>query len=122
AGGLRVFPLAASTPEALKAAVAGLGRWAADHPGADPDRVAATLRRGRRELSERTVLVAGDTADLARTAAEHSGKGASAGRAEAVAFLFPGQGAQHVGMGRALYAAEPVFREALGLCAELLRP
>ena len=39
-----------------------------------------------------------------------------------VVFLFPGQGAQYVGMGRALYEEEPVFREALDQCAELLRP
>jgi acyl transferase domain-containing protein len=39
-----------------------------------------------------------------------------------VAFLFPGQGAQHVRMAAGVYAQEPVFRAALDRCAETLRP
>ncbi len=38
-----------------------------------------------------------------------------------VVFMFPGQGAQHLHMARGIYESEPVFREHLGQCAELLR-
>ena len=35
-------------------------------------------------------------------------------------FLFPGQGAQYLNMGRDLYESEPVYRQAVDTCAELL--
>jgi amino acid adenylation domain-containing protein len=39
-----------------------------------------------------------------------------------VAFMFPGQGAQQANMGRELYEGEPVFRNEVDTCAEILRP
>ncbi len=39
-----------------------------------------------------------------------------------IAFLFPGQGAQYARMGAQLNESEPVFRDALAECSELLRP
>ncbi|HET9803747.1 MAG TPA: aminotransferase class III-fold pyridoxal phosphate-dependent enzyme, partial [Candidatus Acidoferrum sp.] len=39
-----------------------------------------------------------------------------------VCFLFPGQGSQQPNMGRELYETEPIFREEIDRCAELLEP
>jgi len=39
---------------------------------------------------------------------------------EEVVFLFPGQGAQYLQMGRSLYDGEKVFREAVDTCSEIL--
>ncbi|MFD7992204.1 acyltransferase domain-containing protein, partial [Streptomyces mexicanus] len=47
--------------------------------------------------------------------------GAAPGR-RPVVFMFPGGGAQYVGMGRGLYETEPVYREHLDACAEAALP
>lgn len=39
-----------------------------------------------------------------------------------IAFLFTGQGAQSVNMGRRLYETQPTFREVMDQCDEILRP
>ncbi|CAG7644872.1 SDR family NAD(P)-dependent oxidoreductase [Actinacidiphila bryophytorum] len=106
------------------------GKWA-DHLDSHPDTplpaVARTAATGRAAQQFRTAFAAADLPELgARLRAFADGEGGpaprralSAHRAR-TAFLFPGQGAQFAGMGRQLYDAEPVFRDALDTCAALL--
>ncbi|MFD4576158.1 type I polyketide synthase [Streptomyces sp. NPDC058417] len=49
-------------------------------------------------------------------------RGAIAGAADRVAFVFPGQGAQWVGMGRELWESSPVFAASMEACGEALAP
>jgi amino acid adenylation domain-containing protein len=88
--------------------------------------VAFTLHAGRRAFRHRRYLVAADVQSavelLDRPSLRRSGRRASEQRNPPVVFMFPGQGAQYVGMGRALYDAEPLFRVIVDQCAEELLP
>ena len=90
-----------------------------------PD-VAYTLQVGRQAFGHRRAVVCEDAADAVSTlvALDPRRVRTSPYRGEPcrIAFLFPGQGVQHVGMGRQLYEHEAVFRTALDACCEALRP
>ena len=85
--------------------------------------VAYTLTR-RRKDNVRMAAVVKDQQDAVAVleAGEHDnvfiGESASSAKdSDGVVFLFPGQGAQHIGMARGLYDAEPVFAEHFDQCA-----
>ncbi|MFE2722668.1 type I polyketide synthase [Kitasatospora sp. NPDC059327] len=98
----------------------------------DTAALAGALVSRRALLPERAVLVAGSSREaldgLAALAAGGSdpavvtgsaGSSAAAGR---TVLVFPGQGAQWVGMGRELLDSSPVFAERVAECARALEP
>ncbi|MGW1785340.1 type I polyketide synthase, partial [Streptomyces sp. NPDC002143] len=87
---------------------------------------AFTLARGRRAFPYRRTVCGSDVEAVAAALESRDPAHVTSGHAEQsaphVAFLFSGQGSQYPGMGRGLYASEPVFRSAVDTCAELLEP
>jgi amino acid adenylation domain-containing protein/non-ribosomal peptide synthase protein (TIGR01720 family) len=123
----QLLVLSARTAAALEAATDNLAAHLREHPALDLADAAYTLQAGRAELEHRRCLVAAGGAAAAAALASRDPElvhdpEAPAAEQRAVAFLFPGQGAQYAGMGRGLYASEPVFREHLDRCARLLEP
>ena len=126
ARGPHLLALSAATEEGLAAVSRRLADHLEAHPDSDLADAAHTLRRGRRALEHRRAVVAADAREAVRKLRDEAelgqAGGAVAGQRPGVVFLFPGQGAQHPGMGAGLYAREPVFRRAIDRCVEILAP
>ncbi|MER7455990.1 beta-ketoacyl synthase N-terminal-like domain-containing protein [Micromonospora sp. NPDC126480] len=116
--------LSAASASALDAHRQRLADFLAARPGLALGDVAYTLHTGRRALAHRMAVVCADPADAAGALAAEApaARDTVTGGAPEVVFLFPGQGAQHAGMGAGLYRHEPRFRSEFDRCAELLRP
>ncbi|MET9579512.1 amino acid adenylation domain-containing protein [Streptomyces massasporeus] len=123
--GRQVLPLSAATPTALDTAAAELAAHLRERPQERLDDVAYTLQCGRRTLPYRRFVVAGSIQEAAEAlsgpAPAHPA-GPEADRDREVVLAFPGQGAQRIGMGSALYEREPVFRAEVDRAAEILLP
>jgi phthiocerol/phenolphthiocerol synthesis type-I polyketide synthase E len=112
--------LSAKTESALAAARRNLADFLERNPSTGLADAAFTLQAGRTPFDWRTAIPAASVDEAVAGL-----RGAAGVRAEAVrpvAFLFPGQGAQHVRMAAGVYASEPVFRATLDRCADALRP
>ncbi|HEX5759549.1 MAG TPA: beta-ketoacyl synthase N-terminal-like domain-containing protein, partial [Thermoanaerobaculia bacterium] len=116
--------LSAKSAAALEAATDRLADHLERLPELDLADVAHTLRVGRRAFAHRRAVVcAGRAEAIAALRAREPGRvltHALPGAARRpVAFLFPGQGAQHAGMGAGLYRQEAAYRAALDRCCDL---
>ncbi|HEX2206979.1 MAG TPA: beta-ketoacyl synthase N-terminal-like domain-containing protein [Longimicrobium sp.] len=116
----QLIVLSARTETALDAARRNLADHLAAHPSTDLADAAFTLQAGRTPFGWRMAVPASSIQEAVEGLRAAAPARAVEGRP--VAFLFPGQGAQHVRMAAGVYATEPVFREALDRCAEVLRP
>lgn len=84
--------------------------------------VAATLQQGRHAFKTRTAISAA-TVDEAIMALRRDGlvTATAEDQPPPIVFMFPGQGAQYVGMGAALYDGEPEFARWIDRGTELLK-
>ena len=128
AGGVLPWVVSGRSAAALRAQAGRLLEHVTAHPELDPRDVGLSLATTRSFFEHRAVVTGADRAALvegARALAqdEESLPGVITGQTRAegkLAFLFTGQGAQRVGMGRELYEAFPVFAEAFdAVCAHL---
>ncbi|MCC7054600.1 MAG: amino acid adenylation domain-containing protein [Gemmatimonadaceae bacterium] len=115
--------LSAKTGAALQRQREQLADFLERHPATSLPDLAFTLATGRELFSHRFAITAATTAEAVAKlrAADAQGHTSPLGDLP-VAFLFPGQGAQFAGMGRQLYEAQPVFRDAVDACATILQP
>jgi non-ribosomal peptide synthase protein (TIGR01720 family) len=118
----QLLTLSAKTDSALSAMTQNLAEHLKLHPQARLVDVAYTLQVGRKALGFRRAFCCRDSASAisALEAKEGQRISAPAMNESPVAFMFSGQGAQHVGMARELYETEETFREQVNSCATQL--
>lgn len=91
--------------------------------------IAYSANTGRAQFLHRAAFVADSSAALRDQLNDFAASGTTTlmgevrpGQRPKMAWLFTGQGAQVSGMAQSLYETQPVFRQALDNCAEILRP
>ncbi|MEW1754735.1 type I polyketide synthase, partial [Streptomyces angustmyceticus] len=119
--------LSARSADALRAQAGRLRAHLDGHPGTDPYDLAYSLATSRSAFEHRAVLLGTDPAALRGELTALAEEGPLAAGAVSgsplrgkTAFLFTGQGAQRLGMGRELYDTFPAFADAFdAACAHL---
>lgn len=120
-----LFVLSAKTSDALNRMTADLADFLEANESQSLSDVEWTLQAGRQAFSHRCAVVADSQAQAVERLRRPDHLLATSeykGNPRPVGFLFSGQGSQYAGMGRGLYDAQRVFREAIDRCAELLKP
>lgn len=109
----------------VERATSRLGSHLEALPDADLPDAAYTLQVGRKAFRHRRIVAVRSPSDAVDALGSGDSKrvftGTAPERERSVAFLFAGGGAQYPGMGAELYATEPVYREAVDRCIELLK-
>ncbi len=113
------------TASALDQASTRLADYLSDHQEIDLADAAYTLQTGRKEFEHRRALVCDNLADAIHELRTAHSKRVYTGMVKPhnpqVVFMFPGGGAQYPNMGLELYRTEPVYREAVDTCLDLLK-
>ncbi|WP_019912655.1 hybrid non-ribosomal peptide synthetase/type I polyketide synthase [Paenibacillus sp. HW567] len=117
--------LSAQSMESLENMTENLAHHLEEHPDISIRDVAYTLQAGRKSFEFRKQIVCRDSKQLIEGLRKQGVRQPQVYRAgeapEQIVFMFPGQGAQYVNMGRELYHNEPIFRRYLDQCFAVLR-
>jgi acyl transferase domain-containing protein/acyl carrier protein len=118
-----LLALSAKSGPALKALIRRYAEWLPDHPDLELDDICRTANAGRAHHDYRLAFSSSTRDGLARSLQEGFRRVATISRVKGpprIAFLFTGQGSQYTGMARELSLTEPLFRNALSECCEIL--
>lgn len=122
----KLLVISAKTSSALETATDNFVKHLQQYPELNLADVAYTLGVGRRAFDHRRMVVCQDLNDTIKILETKDPQRVFTHFQEPcereVVFMFPGQGSQYVEMGRELYQTEPIFREQVDYCCEILIP
>jgi malonyl CoA-acyl carrier protein transacylase len=127
---LHLLAISAKSEAALATLAGKFAHYLQTHPSVSLADVCFTANTGRTHFEHRLALVAESSEQLGQELAEIStGKSprvlphnSTNNCKPEVVFLFTGQGSQYIGMGKHLYETQPIFRQTLEYCDQLLSP
>ena len=123
---LQLLAISARNEDALTALTTEYAAHFKNRPDQNVADAAYTLQTGRRRFPHRRIAVcygAEDAVSCLQTLdAGNVFTAANDYENRRIAFLFSGQGSQHVNMGLELYRSESAFREHVDRCSEILLP
>ena len=127
---LGLLTVSAKTPQALEELVSCYSNHLETHPELELANICYTANTGRSHFNHRLAAIASNQQELAEKLLNYAAGSEVAGvfskelpsstSVPKVAFLFTGQGSQYLNMGRQLYQTQPVFRQALDQCDQIL--
>ncbi|WP_448331392.1 type I polyketide synthase [Streptomyces sp. DSM 41534] len=126
-GGPVAWLVSGRSPEGLRAQAERLREFVTERPELDAAAVAFSLVTSRSVFEHRGVVTGADREELLERLGALAGDEVASGVTRGVAdargrsvFVFPGQGAQWMGMAVGLLESSPVFAEAIGECETAL--
>ena len=115
--------LSAKSEEGVTKVAARLASYLKDRPEVNLADVAYTLQTGRQHFDYRLSVVCKDVQHAVESLMSQDVHAVCLSEANSdVVFMFSGQGSQYIDMGEGLYRSEPLFREQVDYCADVLHP
>jgi acyl transferase domain-containing protein/acyl carrier protein len=124
----KLLLISAKTPSALETATTQLATHLKQHSNLNLADVAYTLQTGRKHHDYRRMLICKDLKDAIETLDKSENKSQKLltkfyqHSLQTIVFMLSGQGSQYINMALELYETEPIFRQVIDDCSELIKP
>ncbi|MGO2371949.1 type I polyketide synthase [Pseudoalteromonas sp. KG3] len=120
---LQLLTLSGKSEIALQQQVVNYVDYLSSHPDTAFSDICFSAANQRSHFEYRLTLVAESTKEaLQRLTDKNYHVGSAAEESPKLAFLFTGQGAQYLKMGQQLFETQPLFKDTLEHCDDILRP
>lgn len=123
---IHILVLSAKTESALETSTRNLIEYLNTNHEQSLENIAFTLQVGRKSFEYRRMVVCKSRKEamerLKFAAANQAFTAKKTEKPPFVTFMFPGQGSQYVKMAMNLYNSQPIFRQEMDKCCDIVRP